>query len=84
MYWLVNLVNGWLRICSVIERLISAGARSRTGVPSVEYYAGLLNEQDLRALAGYFQPSGLSVCIPAIAIQLRADNALLINQILWE
>jgi len=27
MYWLVNLVNGWLRICSVIERLIKANAR---------------------------------------------------------
>lgn len=25
-----------------------------------------------------------SVCIPAIANQSRADNALLINQILWE
>ena len=25
-----------------------------------------------------------SVCTPAIAIQLRADNALLTNQILWE
>ena len=36
MYWLVNLVNGWLRICSVIERLINAIAGSPADVRSVE------------------------------------------------
>ncbi|WP_161904023.1 hypothetical protein [Pseudomonas sp. L13] len=55
MYWLVNLVNGWQRICSVIERLIKAGAPSTAGAYSVEVLRGVAERGRFAGFGGNFQ-----------------------------
>ncbi|MDN5420176.1 MAG: hypothetical protein L0G08_05240 [Pseudomonadales bacterium] len=67
MYWLVNLVNGWLRICSVIERLINAIAGSPADVHSVEVLREVAERGGLSSIGRVVPVVGITGYNPAFA-----------------
>ena len=67
MYWLVNLVNGWLRICSVIERLINAIAGSLADVHSVEVLREVAERGGLSSVGRVVPVVGIPGYNPAFA-----------------
>ncbi|MCF5507995.1 hypothetical protein HFV06_07220 [Pseudomonas fluorescens] len=67
MYWLVNLVNGWLRICSVIERLISAIAGLPADGHSVEVLREVAERGGLSSIGRVVPVVGIPGYNPAFA-----------------
>lgn len=67
MYWLVNLVNGWQRICSVIERLINAIAGSPADVHSVEVLREVAERRGLSSIGRVVPVGGITGYNPAFA-----------------
>ena len=67
MDWLVNVVNGWLRICSVIERLINAIAGSPADVRSVEVLREVAERGGLSSIGRVVPVVGIPGYNPAFA-----------------